>query len=109
MLAPINPYAKKAARLFLKVTDVRIERLQNISNDEIINEGVRSGIVKHYENQLPYEESENIRYAHTLAFSDLWNSTVNRKDLDCYGWESNPWVWVIEFERISKEEAYGKS
>lgn len=97
---------KKAARLFLRVTNVRIERLQNITNAEIINEGVRTGVVKHYENQMPYDESENIRYAHTLAFADLWNSTVNRNDLDCYGWEANPWVWVINFELIGKEEAY---
>ncbi len=100
---------KKAARLFLKVTDVRIERLQNISNDEIINEGVRPGIVKHYENQMPYEETENIRYAHEIAFADLWNSTIKTGDYDLYSWEANPWVWVIEFERISKEAAYGKS
>lgn len=108
MLASINPYAKKAARLFLKVTDVRIERLQNISNDEIINEGVRPGIVKHYENQMPYEETENIRYAHEIAFADLWNSTIKTGDYDLYSWEANPWVWVIEFERISKEALYGK-
>jgi hypothetical protein len=100
---------KKAARLFLRVTNVRVARLQDISNEDIINEGVRTGVVKHYENQMPYEESENVRYAHEIAFTDLWNSTIKTGDYDLYSWEANPWVWVIEFERISKEEAYGKS
>ena len=35
----------------------------------------------------------------------LWNSTIKPKDLPTYGWVANPWVWVINFERISKEEA----
>ena len=34
-----------------------------------------------------------------------WDSTIKPADLPTYGWETNPWVWVIEFERISKEEA----
>ncbi len=97
---------KDAARLFLRVTNVRVARLQDISNEDIINEGVRTGVVKHYENQMPYEESENVRYAHEIAFADLWNSTIKTGDYDLYSWEANPWVWVIEFERISKEEAY---
>lgn len=37
-------------------------------------------------------------------YKTLWNSTVKKSDLDKYGWEANPWVWIIELERISKEE-----
>lgn len=33
-------------------------------------------------------------------FIDLWESTIKKKDLDKYGWEANPWVWVIELERV---------
>lgn len=42
-----------------------------------------------------------------MAYSELWNNTIKKSDLAKYGWDANPWVWVIEFERISKEEAYG--
>jgi len=36
------------------------------------------------------------------AFSYLWNSTIKKSDLTCYGWDANPYVWVIEFERCEK-------
>ncbi len=41
-----------------------------------------------------------------VGFRDLWDSAIKKSDLPRYGWEANPWVWAIEFERISKEEAF---
>lgn len=84
---------KAAARIWLKVTDVMVERLQNITSEQIGREGVEV----EYPHVLNGEEK---RY----AFSTLWNSTIKKSDLDRYGWDANPWVWVIEFERCEKPE-----
>lgn len=83
---------KDAARLFLRVTDVRVERLQEIDGAGIKAEGTNS---KH-------------GFGATRgAFMALWDSTIKPADRDNYGWTANPWIWVIEFERISKEAALG--
>lgn len=82
---------KEAARIWLKVTDVRVERLQEITSEQISREGVEV----EYPHVLNGEEK---RY----AFSTLWNSTIKKSDLDRYGWNASPWVWVIEFERCVK-------
>ena len=74
---------REAARLFLRVAGVRAERLRDITEDEKTAEGMRPGW-QHYN------------------FCELWDSTIKRPDLAIYGWEANPWVWVIEFERISR-------
>lgn len=84
---------KEAARIWLKVTDVRVERLQDITSEQISREGVEV----EYPHVLNGEEK---RY----AFSTLWNSTIKKSDLDRYGWNASPWVWVIEFERCEKPE-----
>lgn len=84
---------KEAARIWLKVTDVHVERLQEITSEQICREGVEV----EYPHMLNGEEK---RY----AFSSLWNSTIKKADLDRYGWDANPWVWVIEFERCEKPE-----
>ena len=84
---------KDAARIWLKVTDVRVERLQEITSEQICREGVEV----EYPHVLNGEEK---RY----AFSRLWDSTIKKSDLDCYGWNASPWVWVIEFERCEKPE-----
>lgn len=84
---------KEAARIWLKVTDVRVERLQEITSEQISREGVEV----EYPHVLNGEEK---RY----AFSTLWNSTIKKSDIDRYGWDASPWVWVIEFERCEKPE-----
>ena len=85
---------KEAARIWLKVTDVRVERLQEITETQAQSEGCNSGL---------------LTGACTARgqFEDLWNSTIKKSDLDFYGWNANPWVWVIEFERCDKPESEG--
>ena len=84
---------KKAARIWLKVTDVRVERLQDITADGIRNEGLPSMAVHVGDMDVALKEWET-----------LWNSTIKKSDIDRYGWQANPWVWVIEFERCEKPE-----
>lgn len=82
---------KEAARIWLKATDVRVERLQDITEVQAQAEGCNSGL---------------LTGACTARgqFEDLWNSTIKKSDLDRYGWDASPWVWVIEFERCEKSE-----
>lgn len=80
---------KAAARIFLKVTDVRVERLQDITYDGLISEGI----------EIPRFATEEALQAN---FRNLWDSTLNKDQEDIYGWNANPWVWVIEFERIKR-------
>jgi len=89
---------KEAARLFLRVTDAWVERLQDLTGHDVLAEGIDNG----KSNPTMGNRWENMQ---RKAFSELWGSTVKKADLPLYGWDANPWVWVIEFERISKEEA----
>ena len=75
---------KDAARIFLRVTNVRVERLQDMTDDDAEAEGC-----------FDYTST-------ALGFPDVWDSTIKKSDLDRYGWNANPWVWVIEFERCEK-------
>ncbi len=71
---------RAAARLFLRVTDVRVERVQEIGELDAIAEG--------FQEIYPGEEINE--------FIKLWD-TLNAKR--GYGWAANPWVWVYTFER----------
>lgn len=97
---------KEAARLFLRVTEVRVERLQDITTEQALSEGAWTT-----ENACPFSvrqaEHPNAKSKAISAFAHLWDGTIKPADLPLYGWETNPWVWVIEFERISKEAAIG--
>lgn len=113
---------KEAARIWLKVTDVRVERLQDITEDGAEAEGMPDSLdypvnkaycplckgdgiigtvdvhsLGHMDVDCPYCDSYRKR------FENLWSS-INQKSLDSYGWDANPWVWVIEFERCEKPQ-----
>lgn len=77
-----------ACRLFLDITSVRVERLQDISHDDMRAEGVRP----EHEGSLLWRESLAER------FRQLWDSINGDRG---QGWEVNPWVWAITFERVA--------
>lgn len=133
---------KELARIFLRVKSIRVERLQAITDEDAIREGIvrmfdhlsdaeyaewgnktakgkaktdwgwnnylwhgdfgSCGTGNRKSDAWPYQSSGYD--APRDSFSSLWNLTVDLKDWDTYGWEANPWVWVISFERCEKPE-----
>ena len=83
---------KEAARIWLKVTNVRVERLQEITPQGAWKEGARCSCLH------PVPDCAGNK----TTFVNIWNSTIKKSDLDRYGWDANPYVWVIEFERCEK-------
>ena len=113
---------KEASRIWLKVKNVRVERLQDITEEQALSEGVPDDldypISKVYCPRCRGEGligsvGENLGYMEVdcpdcdtaiKRFKNLWNSTIKKSDIDSYGLDVNPWVWVIEFERCEKPE-----
>ena len=89
---------RKAARIFLRVKDVRAEKLQSITREDVKKEGVKPALVRN--NDLPFTRENTLNASRVLEFIGLWNSTIKPKDRSLYGWNADPWVWVVEFERI---------
>jgi hypothetical protein len=73
-----------ASRITLEVTEVRVERVQEISDSDIEREGM------HIENL------ECVYHGRRVLFKQLWNSLNAKRG---FGWDANPWVWVITFKR----------
>ena len=78
---------KEACRLFLRVKSVRVERLQEITRGDAMDEGCPFANMADGPNPKDW-------------FNNLWQS-INGPE----SWDANPWVWVVEFKRITKEEA----
>lgn len=99
---------KEAARIWLKVTDVRVERLQEITEEQACMEGADPWDEACYENNgwhPTFSDPDSGGDPNMIdGFHKLWDSTINKSDIDRYGWGANPWVWVIEFERCKKPE-----
>ena len=97
---------KEAARIWLQVTDVWVERLQDIAPKDAKNEGVGNLFYEDigYSGKDYGTEVDSEYGIAKEQFAWLWDSTIKKADLDCYGWDANPLVWVIEFERCEKPE-----
>jgi hypothetical protein len=72
-----------ASRITLRITAVRVERLQDIKTEDIKAEGVNF--------------AEGMTLLNQRRFEDTWNLINGKRG---YTWDSNPWVWVIEFEKV---------
>lgn len=96
---PNENMPREAARIFLRVTGVRVERLQDITPDQIDAEGCKEWAYSATTGEsLPSGPS---------WFRIAWDNTIKSADRDHYGWNANPWVWVIEFERCEKPKEWG--
>lgn len=106
---------REAARLFLRAKSIRVERLRAMGMEDALKEGVvptnRPGGCRCQfavdgcmegpcANRAAYEIGR-----HLNPFIQLWDSTIKTADRARFGWAADPWVWVIEFERIAKEMA----
>ena len=74
---------REQARILLEITDVRVERLQEISTEQIIAEGLSATLRKH-------DAEVDLR----KQWRELWESTGG-------DWDSDPWVWIVEFKRVT--------
>lgn len=96
---------KEAARIFLEVTNVRVERLADISEEDAIAEGIEffnhgyggSPVGIWYKNYL----SGGFHFQPNSSFKSLWQK-INGID----SWYSNPWVWVYEFKQVEKPKDF---
>ncbi|KEI75908.1 hypothetical protein N486_09080 [Clostridium botulinum B2 128] len=97
---------KDATRIFLKVTNVRVERLQDITEEGAKSEGAAKQI-----SYQPYgtRSENNQEYAgditqhvpnYITGFAGIWDRTLGKWDDWLYSFKRNPWVWVIEFEKV---------
>lgn len=86
---------KEAARIWLRVTNVRVERLNEITDKDAEREGTQP--------DYPFDYDVD-KWPNLEHFKKIWNSTIKKSDLDRYGWDASPWVWVVEFERCEKPE-----
>lgn len=83
---------RSAARIFLRVKDVWVERLYDMIEEDAIAEGFAD---------LPAGTDSPLQ-----RFSELWDKTIKRDSLREFGYHANPWVWAISFERCDKPEGW---
>jgi hypothetical protein len=76
-----------ASRITLEITGIRVERVQEISPEDCLSEGIEKSNSDDWKELLSYQ------------YADLWDSINGKK----HPWSSNPWVWCLEFKRVKSE------
>ena len=103
---------KEAARLFLRVTDIRAERLHDMTDRDAEKEGIGNlyledvGFGDKDYGCISYVDSKGYIGLQVEQFAHLWDSTIKKDKIHRYGWEANPWVWVIEFEQTEQKTPF---
>lgn len=80
---------QQAARIFLRINNIRAERIKSMSRTEISSEGLKVSL-------LTFEE----QFDAVTLFGETWDAIYKDKG---FSWDSNPWVWVYEFERMGSK------
>ncbi len=89
-------WVRKAARLFLKITGIRIEQIQDISQEDAKAEGVDGSEVMYPLNYDGHRFDEG-KILYRPGFIELWDSRNKKRG---YGWDENPYVWVYDFKEL---------
>lgn len=91
-----------ASRILLEITDVRVERLNAISEEDAMREGIDADRLAESQDNYDCIADHNMTGRPTAKgyFSDLWQSIYGEES-----WKANPWVWVIDFKRVEGGEA----
>ena len=95
---------KEAARIFLEVTNVRVERLQDISEEDAIAEGIKKTWINDDIKQCRFKNYINDGKGSKSpidSFNSLWKK-INGED----SWNANPWVWVYEFKQVHHPKGF---
>lgn len=83
---------KQAARIWLKVNNVYVQHIDDMTLDDFLKEGV---VIR----PEAFNDPENAYLQAKEEFQRIWESTLKGHDKECYMWDENPWIWAIEFER----------
>lgn len=86
---------KSAARVWLEITNIRVERLQDISEEDAIAEGINGAEGRM--GYVDYLKNGQATFHPITSFQTLWQSINGEQS-----WNDNPWVWVLEFKQIEK-------
>jgi len=88
ILKPSIHMPRRASRITLEITDILVERVQDIPAMDCIAEGIERSAIKDIHDAAQFEIGE---------YHKLWDSINAKRG---YGWDVNPWVWVVEFKRV---------
>lgn len=92
--------ARSESRIALEITGIRVERVQDITEEDAKAEGIQLIAGTHQKvDPITYTIGEKEPITYRFLYSGLWDN-INLKR--SYGWDSNPWVWVIEFKRVTE-------